>query len=84
MATDKPCCPCCPEFGLSWVSLAAPGVTENPLTNVAVSPPVETVTSRAPVAAIGSMFKTAVRLVEELTVMELTVTPVPKVAVVVP
>ena len=61
-----------------------PAVTENPLASVTTSVPVESDTARVPSAAAGSMFKTAVAVVVEVTVSEATVTPAPKVAVVVP
>jgi hypothetical protein len=56
----------------------------NPLERVSTSLPVVTVTVRAPDDAAGSIFKTAVALVLLFTVSDATVTPAPKLAVVVP
>ena len=54
------------------------------LARAATSLPVVNVTLRAPVAAAGSIFSTAVALVAELIVRVATVIPAPKLAVVVP
>ena len=49
-----------------------------------VSEPVVRITLRAPSVADELIFKTAVAVVEEVTVKEVTVMPAPKEAVVVP
>jgi hypothetical protein len=54
------------------------------LTRVSVSLPVVIETVRFPGTAVGLMVMLAVAAVGELTVSELTVTPVPKLAVLVP
>ncbi len=50
----------------------------------AISPPVVRVTLRPPIKVSGSILRTAVALVGEFTVSELTDMPLPKFAVVVP
>jgi len=83
MATDRFCWPCWPVLGFNSVTAGVPAVTVNPLVSVATSALVVSVTLRAPVAAAGSMFKTAVALVAELIVSgEANVIPAPKLAVV--
>ena len=84
IVTDRLCCPCCPVFGVTIVTAAVPAVTVKPLAIVAASAPVAIVTSRDPTMADASTLRTAVALAGELTVMEATVTPAPKLAVVVP
>ena len=59
-------------------------VTVNALASIAVSVPVVTVSARAPSAATGSILRTAVAVVDELTVRETTAMPAPNAAVVVP
>lgn len=66
------------------VNTGVPEFTIKALGNATTSAPVATVTLRAPVAAAGSMFRTAVAEVGELLVRLLTVTPAPKSALVVP
>jgi hypothetical protein len=85
MFTDR-VAPCCPEFGLRFVNtgvLVVP-VTANELVAVTTSPPVVTVTSRAPNAAAAEIVILAVALVGLATVKLFTVIPEPKFAVVVP
>ena len=65
-------------------STSVPAVTVNPLFSATTSAPVVSVTFRLPVAAAGSMFKTAVAIVAVFTVNDATVIPAPKLAVVVP
>src|SRR5205814_5267488 len=83
-ATDRLLWPCWPVFGLTVVSTAVPLVTVKPLARLTTSLPVVTVTVLAPAVAVALMEITAVALVAELTVNELTVMPLPKPAVVVP
>src|ERR1035437_3553162 len=59
-------------------------VTVNALASTAVSAPVVTVSVRGPTVAAGSILSTAVALVEEVTVNETRVMPLPNAAVVVP
>ena len=59
-------------------------VTVNPFVSVTISELVETVTSRAPEAAAGSILSRAETLVAEFTVKDATVMPAPKLAEVVP
>lgn len=58
--------------------------TVNPLLNVTISEPVDSVTFRAPKAAAGSISNTAEALVGEFTASKATVIPEPKLAAVVP
>ena len=61
-----------------------PVVTVKPLVSVSTSLPVVKVTVRAPVGVAGSILRTAVAVVDELTVKEATVMPAPNAAVLVP
>lgn len=77
-------CPCWPLEGVTTDMAAAPVVTVKPPVAVAMLGPVVNVTLRNPVTVKGSIEIFAVALVGLLTVMLLTVIPVPKLAVVVP
>ena len=59
-------------------------VTVKPFVSVTISEPVVSVTLLLPAVAVEAMLKTAVAEVAEFTVNEVTVTPAPKLAVVVP
>ena len=76
--------PCCPVLGETVVIAAPPAVTVKALESVTISPPVVTVTVRAPRAVRGLIVTEAVAEVKLFTVNELSVMPVPKLAVVVP
>jgi hypothetical protein len=82
--TERFCCPCWPVFGVTETRAGAPEVTVKPLVRVSTWPPVVSVTLRAPVAALTLMLSTAVAVVAEVTVRDVTVMPTPKLAVVVP
>ena len=84
MVTAKPVCPCWPLLGLADNRTGVPAVTVKPLVSVSTWLPVVSTIVREPVAAAESMLITAVALVEEFTVNDATVIPVPKLAVVVP
>jgi hypothetical protein len=83
-ATDRLLAPWAPVFGLTSVRTGVPLVTVKPFARVTISVPVVTVTPLAPAVAVALIETTAVAAVAELTVSELTVMPVPKVAVEVP
>ena len=82
--TEIACCPGEPEFGVSVVIAGVAAVTLNPFKRVANSVPVVTVTVCEPTVAVDATLITAVALVDELTVKDEIVIPVPKEAVVVP
>lgn len=78
--TDRFCWPYCPVFGLTDSEMGVLGVTVKALFSVSVSLPVVIVTLRAPVAAAGSMLRTAVAAVPEFAISDTTVMPTPKLA----
>jgi hypothetical protein len=69
-------------FGVTAIDVSVSAVTVNPFVSDATSFPLWSVTVRAPTGAVGSMLITTVALVAELTVIEPTVIPAPKLAVV--
>ena len=66
------------------VNMGVPAVIVNPFARLTTSVPVVTVTVCEPTVAVDAMLITAVALVDELTVKDEIVIPVPKEAVVVP
>ena len=66
------------------VNTGVPAVIVNPFARLTTSVPVVTVTVCEPTVALGAILITAVVLVDELTVKDETVIPVPKEAIVVP
>jgi hypothetical protein len=80
-------CPLAPITGLIPVSVGAGFSTLKILVRVALPPPggaTVTVTLRAAARASSAIVRFAVALVDELTVNELTVTPAPKLTLVIP
>ena len=70
-------------FGVTATDVSVSAVTVKPFVSDATSVPLWSVTVRGPTGAVGSMLITNVALVAELTVLEITVIPAPKLAVVV-
>jgi hypothetical protein len=70
--------PCCPVFGLIWVTTGVPASTVKPLVNVSTWVPVVTVTFTNPTAALAAIFKTAVMWAASVTATEVTVINGPK------
>ncbi len=83
-ATGRLLAPCAPVVGLTSVSTGVPLVTVKPLAKVAISVPVVTVTVFTPAVAVALIETTAVAVVAEVTVSELTVMPLPNAATDVP
>lgn len=80
IVTGRFCAPCWPPVGFTDNRTGVPAVTANAFKRVATSVPVVKVTFRAPNVAAGSTLRTTVALVAEVTVNDVTVIPVPKLA----
>lgn len=84
IATVKFAWPCCPAFGVTWVMMAVPPPTVNPLARLATSAPVVTVTACGPAAAFPAIEMEAVKLAGLEMVTVPTVMPAPKLTWLVP